>query len=148
MEELLQTMTVLSIEFHHSARQYCCLIATFFAGLIIQLLHQRSKVIVQSLRQHAGPGTKRACHVQLIHDGLANESALVGQLVQDVCQLCFYFEGDDSGFCVLLGHGKPWGRVSSVLNNNDSRGILSSGKPLSNELTCLFTTKHDAEMLI
>ena len=131
MEELLQAMAVLSIEFHHSARQYCCLIATFFAGLIIQLLHQRSKVIVQSLRQHAGPGTEWTSHVQLIDDGLANESALVGQLVQDVCQLCLYFESDDSGFSVLLDHGKPWGSVSSVLNNNDFRGILSCGKAIS-----------------
>src|SRR5260221_456803 len=76
MEKLLQTMPVLGIEFPHRARQDCCLIPTFFAGLVIELLDQRSKVIVQSLGQHAGPGTEWTCHVQLIDNGLANKGAL------------------------------------------------------------------------
>ena len=56
MEELFQSMAIFGMQFRSGTGQDGGFVATLVASFVVELVHQRRIVIVQTLGQHACPG--------------------------------------------------------------------------------------------
>jgi hypothetical protein len=79
-------------------------IATAVALANVVFVQKRCVVVVDPFGYDPRSGAKRAGHSQLSHDRFADESALVGQLVEEMSQFFFGFEGDNLRFRGTSGH--------------------------------------------
>lgn len=86
VEELFEPRSLLIAQMQHIARQLDFVPATITLACVV-LAKNRSVVIVDAARHHAGPGTEWTRHTQLSHDCFANKSRFVGQLVEKLRQV-------------------------------------------------------------
>src|ERR1051326_5175650 len=92
-EELFEARMVGSGQVAGVARQRH-VTATTFTRTVVQFLQERSEMVVNATRNDAHALAERARHAELRHDRLANELALVAELVEQVGEVFLDLEGD------------------------------------------------------
>ncbi len=108
-EELLQPAPCLIVEIAGVQRQVQR-VAAAVAAPRAEAIQQRGVVVVQASRHHSLAVTQRTGDAELGRDGLADEGALVGQLVEQLGQLALDLEGHDRSLGRLACHvGVPGG---------------------------------------
>ena len=106
-EELLQARTDIRCQLAGIGRQPD-VVAAAIAMAVRHLLEKGGVMIVHGSRHHSRAAAQGAGHVQLRRDGLANERALVRQLVQEVGEL------------LLDLNQPPWSSGAYVASNKSS----------------------------
>src|SRR5581483_4124994 len=100
------------------------------AGSGVPLGNHRLVVVVDPPRHHPGPGAQRAGHAELGQDRLADEVALVRQVVEEPGQLLLDLERDDLRLGGLAGGLTGHGRSPEGLGITKSYGVRPDrGKP-------------------